>query len=145
MKRNLWKKWRGKSKILERKTEIPTDIDRIQEKIRRIEEKIEQYRKRKEEQQKKRDRKKKEWQDKHRMIIEDSWSMMRWLVQYIDENKYEWERRGVRREKSEDLERWTNMDEEEMITILKKTEDQQRLTEETKKERAARRKSYWTS
>ena len=46
---NLWKKWRGKSRILEKKTEIPTDIDRIQEKMMRIEEKITEYKKRKEE------------------------------------------------------------------------------------------------
>ena len=32
-----------------------------------------------------------------------------------------------------------------MITILRETEEQRRLTEETRKERAARRRSYWTS
>ena len=68
---------------------------------------------RKEEKQKKRDRKKKEWMDKHRMIIEDSWSMMKWLVKYIEENKYEWEKRRIEREKNKDLERYTNMNEEE--------------------------------
>ena len=38
MKKNLWKKWRGKSKVLEKRTEIPTEIDKIQEKMRKIEE-----------------------------------------------------------------------------------------------------------
>ena len=46
MKKNLWKKWQGKSIVLDNKTEIPTDADRIQEKMRKIEQKIEEYTKR---------------------------------------------------------------------------------------------------
>ena len=66
--------------------------------------------------------KRKEWQDRHKMIVEDSWSMMRWLVQYIDQNKCEWERRRVRKERNEEFERWTNMDETEMISSLREAE-----------------------
>ena len=46
MKKNLWKKWQGKSRVLDNKTEIPTDADRIQEKMRKIEQKIKEYTKR---------------------------------------------------------------------------------------------------
>ena len=53
--------------------------------------------------------------------------------------------RGDRKERSEDLERWTNMDEMEMIKILREAEEQDRLAEETRKERATRRRSYWIS
>lgn len=68
--------------------------------------------------------------------------MMRWLTQYIDENKYAWERR--RKEPPEnEIEKWTNMDEEEMIAILKETEDREAEKNEPKVKRAGRRKTLW--
>ena len=40
VKQNLWRKWRGKQPILERKNKIPTDIEKIDKKLAEIEEKI---------------------------------------------------------------------------------------------------------
>ena len=84
---NMWRKWRGKSKILERKTMIPRELEKVDARLTEITKKIKQYKEKRDKQLKKRDKKKREWKDKHRMIIEDHWSMLRWLTQFIEENK----------------------------------------------------------
>ena len=72
--------------------------------------------------------------NKHKMIlVEDSWGMMRWLTQFIEENKYEWERRRERERlpANEDLERLSNMDEEEMIRIVQEYEEKEKKEKES--------------
>ena len=91
--KNLWKKWRGKTEFLKRKCTIPKEEDKITRRLDEIERKIEEYKKRKEEQLKKKHAKKEEWKRKNKMIVEDHWGMLRWLHQYTEENKMEWERR----------------------------------------------------
>ena len=76
------------------------------------------------------------------MIVEDTWGMMVWLTKYIEQNKHDWERR--RQEPPEnDLEKWTRMDEEEMVKILQESEAKEAARKETLHEKAARRKSNW--
>ena len=79
------------------------------------------------------------------MIVEDHWSMMRWLAQYIEENKFEWGKRRSReiQKKNKELERLENMDKEMMILELKTKELERKTIVETKQERALRRKGYW--
>ena len=91
-------------------------------------------------------KKQEEWRKKQRMIIvEDTWAMMRWLTQYIEENKYEWERRREREKATtnKDYEKFSEMEEQEMIMMLQEQEERERLEKETKIEKAARRKRYW--
>ena len=45
--------------------------------------------------------------------------------------------------KEGELEKWKNMEEEEMIQILRETEEKEETTRETRKERAQRRRKYW--
>ena len=37
MKANLWRKWRGKSKIMENKIRIPTELEKLDKKIKNME------------------------------------------------------------------------------------------------------------
>ena len=46
MKANLWRKWRGKSKVMENKIRIPTELEKLD---RKIELRINEYKERKEE------------------------------------------------------------------------------------------------
>ena len=91
-------------------------------------------------------KKQEEWRNEQRMIIvEDSWAMMRWLTQFIEENKFEWERRREREilEMNEDYERFRDMDEEEMIAIVQEYEEKEKKENESKVEKASRRRGYW--
>ena len=60
------------------------------------------------------------------MIVEDHWGMLRWLHQYIEENKMDWERRRKREkeEVDEEYEKWKGMNEDEMIESLMSREDE---------------------
>ena len=96
IKKNLWRKWRGKTKIMEKKNAMPKEIEKIQQKLEEYEKKIEEYRKKKEENLKKRDKRKEEWKMRNKMIVEDHWAMMCWLHKYTEDNKVEWEKRKDR-------------------------------------------------
>ena len=80
IKANLWRKWRGKSKVIENKTRTPTEIEKLDKRIRDIEEKIKEYKERKEEKVRKRNQKQKEWWSSKKMIVENTWGMMVWLT-----------------------------------------------------------------
>ena len=99
----------------------PTEIEQLEKKLEDIEKKLKEYMERKEKQITLQQKKREEWRRKHRMIVEDSWGMMRWLTQFIEENKFEWERRREREREptNEELEKYTKMEEEEMIQIMK--------------------------
>ena len=71
----------------------------VERRLKEITEKIEEYKARKEEKLKKKEMKKKEWKERNRMIVDDYWGMFRWLTQYIEENKFEWEKRRITLEK----------------------------------------------
>ena len=126
IKKNLWKKWRGKTEILKRKCTIPKEKDQLLRRLDEIEGKIEEYRKRKDEQLRKKEVKKEEWKRRNKMIVEDHWGMLRWLHQYIEENKMDWERRRKREkeEVDEEYEKWKGMNEDEMIDSLMTREDE---------------------
>ena len=89
----MWRKWRGKKKMLEKTTKMTKDMKEIDNKLREVEKKIEENKERKTKQLEKRNRKKEEWSKRNKMIKEDQNEMMRWLVKFIDENKYAWEKR----------------------------------------------------
>ena len=42
IKKNLWKKWRGKSKVLDNKTKIPRETEKFDQKITEISKKIDE-------------------------------------------------------------------------------------------------------
>ena len=75
-------------------------------------------------------KKQEKWRGKQRMIIvEDAWAMMRWLTQYIEENKYELERRreGEKIMTNKDFEKFLEMEEQEMIMLLQEQEAREKL------------------
>ena len=75
-------------------------------------------------------KKQEKWRGKQRMIIvEDAWAMMRWLTQYIEENKYELERRREREKimTNKDFEKFLEMGEQEMIMLLQEQEAREKL------------------
>ena len=147
VKKNLWKKWRGKAKVLDNKTKIPKETDKLDKKIAEIEGKIREYERNKEERLKRKEKKQMDWKNSHRMIIEDTWAMIRWLHQFIDENKFEWERRRKveieERSKEGEYERWCSMEDTEMIRLLRESEEKEEVTKEKRKERAQKRNKYW--
>ena len=141
MKDNMWKKWRGEPKGKERKIEIPKDDDKIDEKLRDLERRIEEYRNEQRKTEERMTKKKK---------LEDHWSMMRWLVRYIEENRYTWERRRQIEEEERELnaayDDWLAKDEASQIEEMK-AQKQQAMDSEMKKkqkqEKAKIRKRLW--
>ena len=49
MRKNIWRKWRGKAKIEERRTRIPMENEKLKEKLDEIEKLVKEYEKFKEE------------------------------------------------------------------------------------------------
>ena len=47
MKRNLWKKWRGKNELINRRNEIPKEGEKIRRRLEDIERRIKDYKKEK--------------------------------------------------------------------------------------------------
>ena len=139
MKKNIWKKWRGKNKIMERKVKIPTEEEKIDKRIIEMTKKIEEYKLQKENKLKKRDEKKRNWKERNKIIVEDHWAMLRWCQQYIEENKCAWERRRQleqeEREMNEIYDEWMEKDTNAQIEELKKSKEK----EDTDKEKAERR------
>ena len=129
----------------EKRDKVPKEIDKIERRLQEIEEKINEYKRRKNMQLRKQEMKKEEWKRKHRMIDQDTWGMMTWLTQYIEENKYEWgKRREIKKEEiPEEYGVWSGMEESEMIEIMKRHEEKEMMRTESKRDKASRRKSYW--
>ena len=82
--------------------------------------------------------------------LEDHWSMMRWLVKYIEENRYTWERRRQIEEEERELnaayEDWLAKDREAQIEEMKAKKQKYMDTEmrkQLKKEKAEIRKRAW--
>ena len=73
MKRALWRKWRGKTKL---RDQVPKEIDKIERRLNEIEEEINVYKQRKSVQLRKQEKKREEWKRKHRMIGQDTWGMI---------------------------------------------------------------------
>ena len=81
---NLWRKWRGKVDKKIGKPIREMAAENVDRRIEQIQERLEEIRK-EEELRKVRKQKKQK--------LEEHWEMLRWLVGYIKENKYAWERR----------------------------------------------------
>ena len=84
IKDNLWKKWRGKASKRDKLEEVPKEEVKLDKKLKEMEKRIAEHRKSQELKNQRQERKKQ---------LEEHWKMMRWLVSYIEENKYSWERR----------------------------------------------------
>ena len=134
MKRNLWKKWQGKTEISDKESAIPKEQEKITRGLYEIEKKINEYKVRKEEQLMMKDRKKEEWKTRNKMIMEDHWGILRWLHQYMKGNKNVWEKKSKRKKEGidEDYEMGKGMDEEEMIKLLMEREEKIKNWEEKK-------------
>ena len=61
MEANLWRKWRGKSRVIENKTRIPTEIEKLDKKIRDIDEKVRQYKEQRDGRVRQKNKKQREW------------------------------------------------------------------------------------
>ena len=64
-----------------------------------IEKRFKEYKEKKEEQIRKKERNKEEWKKKHKMIVEDHWGRLRWLLHNKEEKMYDWEKRGREKKK----------------------------------------------
>ena len=130
LKEIIWKKWRGKKTVLERKNTIPNG-EKLDKKLLEVEKRVMEYKNKKEEQLKKRDRKKKEWKERNKMIVEDTWGMLRWLTQYIEENEYDWSRRKEmeKEESKKEKNRWAGMEDEDLIRQVMEQEMHEKVEE----------------
>ena len=141
-KERLWKKWRyskGKKdlyqKIKKDKNETPESLEN---KLRKIEQEIENYKKELETIKKEKERKETKINKKKKK--QEHWEMMKWLVQFIEENQEHWNR--IRKEQEEDrelvleMERWENMNRTEQINkILQEEKEQNKTNMKNNKER----------
>ena len=141
MKDNMWKKWRGEPKGKERKVEIPQDDDKLDEKLRELERRIVEYRQ---------EQKKTEKRMIKRKKLEDHWKMMRWLVKFIEENRYTWERRRqIEKEEwemNDVYEQWLAKDRDSQIEEMRSRRQKAVDTEMMKMQRQQKakiRKKMW--
>ena len=141
MKDNMWKKWRGEPKGKDKKIQIPNDDDKLDEKLTELKNRIEQY---------KLERRKTEERKIKRKKLEDHWQMMRWLVKFIDQNRYTWERRRQIEEDERDMnavyEDWLAKDKKSQIDEMKAKKQQEMDSEKRKKQRQEKakiRKIMW--
>ena len=141
MKDNMWKKWRGEPKGKENKIKIPDDDEKLDEKMRELTDRIEQYRKELREVEERKQKKKK---------LEDHWQMMRWLVKFIDQNRYAWERRRQIEDEEKEMnavyEEWLAKDKFSQIEEMKVKKQQEMDSEkrkELRQERAKVRRNMW--
>ena len=103
MKQNLWRKWRGEQAILERKNKIPTEMEKIDNKIAEIDKKLSEM-KEAEEKAKKRAQKKRKIAEENKQKkerLKNHWIMMAWLTNFIEKNKFNWERRRILQENAD--------------------------------------------
>ena len=147
-KEELWKRWRQKKGRINQ-PKLKNGEEDLEKKLKRIEEEVSKYKeemKTKETEEKTRRERleKKKQKEKH-------WEMLRWVVNFIDENRNHWEGEKIRKrkdlEESEKREAWKHMTEEEKIEEIRKEENQDTETPETKKqkrlEKAEMRKKSW--
>ena len=121
VKQKMWKKWRqnkGK-KINYPKLEKGSTLE-WEEKLKKIDIEVENY-KTELENAKKEEAKKAEKKEKKRRK-QSHWDMMKWIVQFIDENKEKWDR--IKKQKKLDMklelekEEWIKKSKEEKIKLL---------------------------
>ena len=141
IKDNLWKKWRGKASKRDKGEEIPREEEKLDRKLKEMQRKIEEHRRNQEQKEQKRERKRK---------LEEHWLMMKWLVKYIEENKYSWERRRLVQEEENEMnnlyEEWLEKDRKMQIEELMKNKEVEKSREEQdshRKEKARVRKKMW--
>ena len=132
-KEALWK-IRGREEVKgERKTDMEKAedemnlmenlLEKIEKEVERIKE--EEERKRKDEEMRKNEDKKKRETKESRMRkkkqLEERWGMLRWVTNYLDENKERWEKEREKRMKEEErrLAEWDKMARFAKIRILK--------------------------
>ena len=107
--------------MMERKDKIPTGIDKIEERMNEIESKILEMRAEEEKAKKRaaRAKKSKDEERRRKERIKNHWMMMGWLTNYIEKNKFHWERRKAVEEKGVEqqgeYEEWNKLDPEEQI------------------------------
>ena len=95
VKQNLWRKWRGEQVVLERKEKIPTEMDKIDNKIYEIRGRLREMRELEEKAKKKEQGKQKLAAENklRKERLKNHWKMMAWLSNFIEKNKFNWERR----------------------------------------------------
>ena len=104
IKQNLWRKWRGKLAINERRDKVPTEIEKVEIRMNEIEKRILEIKLEEEKVQKKaaNTKKAKEEGREKRERMKNTWMMMGWLHSFIEKNKYNWERRRTVQEKEKE-------------------------------------------
>ena len=138
----MWKKRRGKLKYKRGAgEEIPKNDDELDRRIKTIETRLTEVREEKKRLEQRKDKKKK---------LEEHWQMMRWLIKYIEENKYTWERRRQIQEEEQELvqalDDWMAMNKEtqiqKMITDREAEYEREKKTS-MRREKARNRKRMW--
>ena len=132
MQENLWKRWRDKRKLLELKGKENTTEEKVEKKLRSIAEKVRKYQQEKREKDEKaqREKEKRDQKQERKRVLEDHWEMTKWLIKYIKENKYIWERRREMQEEDnmlrEEMERWEEKTREEKVEEMKEEKSKER-------------------
>ena len=168
-KENMWKRWRGKVPMSRKNTNL-SEQERLEEKLSRIEREIESWRNeekdRKEQEERELQRREKYIEEKKekentRIIkekakkeklkrkkeLEKHWEILRWLIEFIDENKEQWEENdNVRELENEQRERekaWRALGDKEKESELKKEEKEKEMSREEKIELAKKKRAGW--
>ena len=145
IKTNIWRKWRGKGR--EEKVK-ESNADKRESEIIRKTKKIEELIDKHANEKKEKEMRNKEWRERQKKLLEagrvkqeekerkerekkarlekkasleEKWTRLRWVTQFIDENKDKWERWRRERENDarESLESWDDMDRENKINMLR--------------------------
>ena len=107
--------------------EIEKKILEMREAEKKSKERIEKQKKRNDEEKMRKER------------MKNHWMMMGWLTNYIEKNKYNWERRRELQERDkemmEEYEEWREQTPEDQIESMRKEEEQRLIYERTKLDR----------
>ena len=145
----MWKRWRGKGQKKLR-DKIPTREEALDEKIKKIGEVVRKYKEEKEKRLERAKEKKEKYLKRRAKEIKDRdtkakeeehWTMLRWLNTYIEENKYQWERRRETLQK--EREKIEKEDIKKELEERKCREERIVESREMKKEKANARNRGW--
>ena len=150
-KHQIWKKWRnskGKKKFNIRigedkeKGDLERQLEKIEKEVEKYKAELEKIRDEKERREFQRDKKKKK---------EAHWEMMKWVVQFINNNKPKWEEIKKQRKEGEKKEeeklKWEELSKEEKIELIKLEKEEKKhnikVNKEKRLEEAKRLKENW--
>ena len=176
IKENVWKKWRGKGEKKDKRLENPKSrkelmelrLERIENALTRVKEDEENRKKQAIREAERREKyikekrisennriveeKKRREKKQRKELLEKHWAMLRWITEFIDENKLEWENNiKDRKEKVralEESERWDRLkagEKERELKEISELEQNNHLTRDEKIALAKKKRKMWTN